>query len=519
MTRKEFLKITSAAAGSAIGAAVQRADADVAAPGTRALTPDAQPVNGKHTFPSGVTAAVVAFIEQSSFATFPEKAVVEARRCLIDGFGVVLAGSTVRGSAIVRDYVRSLGEQAHSGSGDAGAAILGSERLRASAARAALANGASGHAMDYDDTQLSSSPDRVFGLLTHPTVPVLAASLALGERLNVSGRAFIEAFLTGFEVECKMAEAINPNHYQRGFHSTGTLGTFGAAASAAKLLKLTAGQIAHALGIAASASSGIRVNFGSMTKPLHAGRAAENGIVAAELAARGFTAGDDPLDGEWGCFQVLGGGVDAARITPALGKPFSIVDPGVSFKPYPCGSLGHPTMDAMLKIVSDHDVKPEQIARIRVRAGSNILNPLRYRTAKTELEAKFCLPFMMAGIALRRRAGIREFTDEFVSSAPVQAMMVKVEAKFDPEIEARGFDKMRSVVEVDLTDGRTLTQAADERYRGGPEKPFTRADLHEKFTDCASLVLSADRIRRALELIESIEKLKSVRELVQAMNA
>jgi len=348
---------------------------------------------------------------------------------------------------------------------------------------------------------------------------VLAASLALGERLNVSGRAFIEAFLTGFEVECKMAEAINPNHYQRGFHSTGTLGTFGAAASAAKLLKLTAGQIAHALGIAASASSGIRVNFGSMTKPLHAGRAAENGIVAAELAARGFTAGDDPLDGEWGYFQVLGGGVDAARITPALGKPFSIVDPGVSFKPYPCGSLGHPTMDAMLKIVTDHDVKPEQIARIRVRAGSNILNPLRYRTAKTELEAKFCLPFMMASIALRRRAGIREFTDEFVSSAPVQAMMARAETRFDPEIEARGFDKMRSVVEVDLTDGRTLTQAADERYRGGPEKPFTRADLHEKFTDCASLVLPADRIRRALDLIESIDKLASVRELTRMLQA
>ena len=519
MTRKEFLKITSAAAGSAISAAVQRADAGTADSAARARTPDAQPATGKHTFPSGVTAAVAAFIEQSSVATFPEKAVVEARRCLIDGFGVVLAGSTARGSAIVREYVRSLGEQTAEDGSQAGASILGPEPLRASAARVALANGASGHAMDYDDTQLSSSPDRVFGLLTHPTVPVLAASLALGERLNVSGRAFIEAFLTGFEVECKMAEAIMPNHYQRGFHSTGTLGTFGAAASAAKLLKLTAGQIAHALGIAASASSGIRVNFGSMTKPLHAGRAAENGIVAAELAARGFTAGDDPLDGEWGYFQVLGGGVDAARITPALGKPFSIVDPGVSFKPYPCGSLGHPTMDAMLKIVTDHDVKPEQIARIRVRAGSNILNPLRYRTAKTELEAKFCLPFMMASIALRRRAGIREFSDEFVSSAPVQAMMARAETRFDPEIEARGFDKMRSVVEIELTDGRTLTQAADERYRGGPEKPFTRADLHEKFTDCASLVLPADRIRRALDLIESIDKLASVRELTRMLQA
>ena len=440
----------------------------------------------------------------------PTKAVDEAKRCLIDGFGVVLAGATVHGSAIVREQIKASGAQN-------GATVLGPEKIVATAAHAALANGASGHAMDYDDTQLSTTPDRVFGLLTHPTVPVLAAALAVAERLNVSGRTFLEAFLIGFEVECKVAEAIKPDHYLHGFHSTGTIGAFGAVASAARLLKLPPGQLPHALGIAASMSSGIRVNFGSMTKPLHAGRAAENGVTAAELASRGFTAGDEPLDGEWGFFQVLGGGAEVPRIVPTLGNPFSIVDPGVSVKPYPCGSLGHPTMDAMLKLVTDHDVKPEQIARVRVRAGSNILNPLRYKTAKTELEAKFCLPFMMSAIALRRRAGIREFTDEFVASAPVQAMMTKVDTVFDQQIEARGFDKMRSIVDVDLADGRKLSQPSDERYRGGPEKPFTRAELHEKFTDCASLVLSADRIKRALDAIESVERLANVRELVSAL--
>ncbi len=516
MTRKEFLKQTSLAAATAIGSTMPAmAAASHGGPPTRdqnTTTPAA-----RKAFPTGITAAVAAFISRTSFEHIPDQAIVEAKRCLIDGLGVMLAGATVRGSEIVREYIRSVQQPA--GDGDAGeATVLGPARLRAPAAYAALANGASGHAMDYDDTQLSSSADRVFGLLTHPTVPALAASLAVGERLNVSGRAFLHAFLTGFEVECKMAEAIHPDHYQHGFHSTGTIGTFAAAASGAALMKLTSPQIPHALGIAASMSSGIRVNFGSMTKPLHAGRAAENGIVAASLAARGFTAGDDPLDGEWGYFQVLGNGADAARIVPALGKPFSIVNPGVSFKPYPCGSLGHPTMDAMLKLVTDHDIKPEQIVRIRVRAGSNILNPLRYRTAKTELEAKFCLPFMMASIALRRRAGIREFTDEFVSSAPVQKIMAQVETVFDQQIEARGFDKMRSVVEVALADGRTLTETSDERYRGGPEKPFTRADLHAKFTDCASLVLPADRIRRALEVIESVETLTSVRELTQALS-
>ncbi len=509
MTRKEFLEL---AAGGTV-ARVFRGDADdrsakasrYSETASRSQTP--APAN---LFTAGVTAAVVNFVDGARFESFPERVVVEAKRCLIDGFGVVLAGATVRGSAIVREYVKASG-------GRSEATVLGPEAVSASAAQAALANGASGHAMDYDDTQLSTTPDRVFGLLTHPTVPALAASLAIGERIGVSGRVFLEAFLTGFEVECKIAEAINPDHYLRGFHSTGTIGTFGAAASAAKLLKLTRGQTAHALGIAASLSAGIRVNFGSMTKPLHAGRAAENGVTAAELAARGFTAGDDALDGEWGFFRVHGGGAEVARIIPALGKPFSIVDPGVSVKPYPCGSLGHPTMDAMMKLVMEHDVKPDEIERVRVRAGTNILNPLRYKTAKTELEAKFCLPFMMSSIALRRRAGIREFTDEFVASAPVQAMMARVQTTFDQEIEARGFDKMRSVVEVQLKDGRTLVQPSDDRYRGAPERPFTRAELYEKFADCAGLFLPPDRIRHAADLIESLDRVGNVRELVRAL--
>ena len=515
MTRKDFLKTTVGAAiaaplGPRLPLGVRSTASD-----QRTETTDQRPTTK---YATGTTAAIVDFIASTTFDRVPAQVVAEAKRCLIDGFGVILAGSTIHGSEIIHEYIQTVAACPPGGAVTRrDATVLGRNRISAPTADAALANGASGHAMDYDDTQLSNAPDRVFGLLTHPTVPALAASLAVAESLAASGRAFLEAFLVGFEVECKIAEAIHPNHYVRGFHSTGTIGTFAGAAAAARLLNLTRPQIAHAIGIAASMSSGIRVSFGSMTKPLHAGRAAGNGVTAALLASRGFTAGDDALDGEWGFFQVFGGGADLPRIVGALGRPFSIVDPGVSVKPYPCGSLGHPTMDAMLKLVTEHDVQPDQIAHVRVRAGSNILNPLRYKTATTELEAKFCLPFMMSAIAMRRRAGIREFTDEFVSSAPVQAMMTRVETVFDREIEARGFDRMRSIVEVDLKDGRTLRQAADERYRGGPERPFTREELREKFTDCASLVLSADRIRRALELIERVDSLANVRELTNAL--
>ena len=211
-----------------------------------------------------------------------------------------------------------------------------------------------------------------------------------------------------------------------------------------------------------------------------------------------------------------GEGFDADRIAGKLGNPHTIVWPGVSIKPYPCGVLGHPTMDAMRRLVLTHDVAPEQIARIRVRAGSNILNPLRYPIAHNELEAKFCPAFMVSAIALRRKAGIHEFNDAFVQSAPVQAMMAKVDRVLDPEIEAKGWEKIRSTVEVDTTDGRTLVEHADERYRGGPDLPFTRDELFEKFSDCASLVLPPEAVTRAFELVERLETLDDIGELVAA---
>jgi 2-methylcitrate dehydratase PrpD len=277
--------------------------------------------------------------------------------------------------------------------------------------------------------------------------------------------------------------------------------------------------VAHTLAIAASSASGIRVSFGSMTKPLHVGRAAQNGIVAAELAARGFTGGKDALDPPWGFFQTFshGEGFDPQRIVGVLGDPHTIVSPGVSIKPYPCGVLGHPTMDAMRRLVITHDVQPEQIKAIRVRAGSNILNPLRYPIANNELEAKFCPAFMVSAIALRRKAGIHEFNDEFVQSAPVQQLMRKVERVLDPEIEAKGWEKIRSTVEVDLADGATLVEHADERYRGGPDLPFTRDELYEKWSDCASLVLSAAAIDEVFELVEGLDKVPDVTVLVRAL--
>jgi 2-methylcitrate dehydratase PrpD len=456
---------------------------------------------------------VLDFISSARLAGFPPEAVAVGKRCIIDGLGVMLAGSTQPAAAVLAEHARAAGASA-------AATAFGPRPFKTSVATAALLNGTSGHALDWDDTQLATSPDRIFGLLTHPTIPPLVASLALAEARHASGSELLEAFLTGFEVECKIAEAIHPNHYKMGFHSSGTIGTFGAAAAAAKLLGLDRTQTAHALAIAASSASGIRVSFGSMTKPFHVGRAAQNGIVAAELAARGFTGGADALDPPWGFFATFshGGGFDASRIVGKLGNPQTIVWPGVAIKPYPCGVLGHPTMDAMRRLVVENDVDAARIVAIRVRAGSNILNPLRYAIANNELEAKFCPAFMVSAIALRRKAGIREFNDEFVQSAPVQALMRKVERVLDPKIEAQGWEKIRSTVEVDLDDGRKLVAHADERYRGGPDRPFTRDELHEKFTDCASLVHEPGRRDEIFRVVERLEDLGDVAALAALLS-
>jgi 2-methylcitrate dehydratase PrpD len=468
-------------------------------------------VNDLTNSPTGATKAAADFIVHASMDRMPAEAIRLAKHFIIDGIGVILGGSTTTGSRILRDFVK-ISAEVHE------ATAVGREAFGCRASSAALLNGAAGHALDFDDTQLSSAAERIFGLLTHPTVPPLAASLALGERLGVSGNRLIEAYLVGFEVECKLAEAIHPDHYKKGFHSSGTLGTFGAVASAAKLLDLSADQCAHALAISASMAAGIRVNFGTMTKPLHVGRAAQNGVLAAELAARGFTGGRDGLDGPWGFLRVFGFGSDAdSQFISYFGDPYSIIKPGASIKPYPCGVLGHPSMDAMLKLVVGHDVKPSDISAIRLRAGSNILNPLRYPIANNELEAKFCPAFMLASIAIRRKAGIHEFEDGFVTSAPVQEMMRKVKTILDPEIEERGFDRIRSIVEVDLADGRSFAQAADERYRGGPERPFTREELHGKFRECAEVVLTTGAVEESLSLLETLEDQSDIRQLIEVL--
>lgn len=445
----------------------------------------------------------------AEFVTNPPAVPADVRklavRSMLDGIGLALAGQVARTGQIVNEYLTDLGANGPS-------TVIGTN-LRTAPRFAAFANGIAIHADDYDDTQLAVAKDRVYGLLTHPTAPVLPAVLALAERDGRSGRDLATSYVIGTEVECKVAEAINPRHYQDGFHSTGTMGAIGAAAGAANLLGFDVETTARALSIAASQSAGLRENFGTMTKPFHAGRAAESGVVAADFARRGWTAAPTILEAGRGFFRAAGGGYDPAAIDGTLGAPWTYASPGVSIKPHPSGSLTHPAMGEMIDLITKHDIHPEQVVKVRVGTNQNMPNALIHHRPKTELNAKFSMEFCMAVLLIERRAGLAEFTDEVVNRPDVVAMIEKVDFGVHPVAEAAGYDKMTSIIEIDLTDGRTIRGQADFG-KGSPAKPMSDSELEAKFLDCAAWGgLTPDQARRVVETVWQLETLTDVRTL------
>lgn len=451
----------------------------------------------------GVTEEIACFVVETR--TIPDEVRALATHHLVDGVAVMLAGATEESGAIVRAHLADVG-------GRPQATVLGT-RMRAPLQLAAWANGVAGHAMDYDDTQLATDPQSVYGLLTHPTVPALAGALAAAESTGTSGADLLDAYIRGVEVECRIADAIDPRHYRDGFHSTATMGGFGAAAAAARLWGCNLDQTLRAFGLAASMSAGLRENFGTMTKPFHAGRAAENGLLAVLLARRGWTAAKDILEAKRGFYSAAAGGFDASKIQGKLGRPYFFLEPGISIKPYPSGSLSHPAQDVLLDLVRQHDISPDQVDRIDVGVNSHVPNALIHTRPTTGLEGKFSLQFQMAIVVVDRAAGLAQFVNAKVQDPRTRALMERVHVHVDPEIEALGYNEMRMKVDITLADGRRLSGRADEA-KGHPRKPMSRDDLRVKFMECAGLVMPAAQAEAALVRLWAIREVENVSELM-----
>jgi 2-methylcitrate dehydratase PrpD len=451
-----------------------------------------------------VTRRFAEFVADTRYSGIPGDVIELGRKSILDGLGLAIVGSVAKTGLLSRQYIRSLGLSRTD------ATVIGTS-LKAPVRFAAFANGVGIHADDYDDTQLAVAEDRVYGLLTHPTAPCLSAALAVAEARGMSGRDLTLAYHLGVEVECKIAEAIAPRHYQDGFHSTGTCGPFAAAAAAMKLYGAGAGKCALALGIAASQSAGLRENFGTMTKPFHAGHAAESGIVAADLAMLGWTASDRILEAPRGFFQAAGGGYSPGALK--LGQPWTLASPGVSIKPYPSGSLTHPAMTALLRLIREHAINAEQVERVDVGTNRNMPNALIHHQPTDSLQAKFSMEFCVAALLLYGRAGLREFTDEVVRRPEVQAMIQRVRFGVHPEAEAAGYNKMTSIVDIRLKDGRSV-KGREDFAKGSPSNPMSYAEVAAKFEDCCRFAKWPEAKSKAIvETVRKLEELADVRTL------
>ncbi len=453
-----------------------------------------------------LTRYMAGFIHATTADDLPADVVALGKKSILDGLGLALSGSIAESGHLVRRHLDQLGLS------EGPATVIGTP-LKVAPRFAAFANGVGIHADDYDDTQLAVAPDRVYGLLTHPTAPALPAALAMGELAGADGRTAMLAYHLGVEVECKIAEAIDPRHYQTGFHATATCGTFAAAAAAAKLMGLGVEATARALSIAGSQSAGLRENFGTMTKPFHAGRAAESGVVAAQFAGLGWTATDKILEAPRGFFRAAGGGYDPRAIEGKLGSPWTFADPGISIKPHPSGSLTHPGMTEMLRLIRQHGIRAADVKRVRVGTNQNMPNALIHHRPTNELQAKFSMEFCMAILLLEGRAGLAEFTDEVVLRPDVRAMIEKVDFVVDEEAERAGYHKMTTIIDIELRGGRKISGRADFG-KGSPAEPMSYEEVADKFHECAAFArFPRDQADTVVAMVRDLETLPSIERL------
>lgn len=449
------------------------------------------------------TKKLVDFVSSKQYEDLSETSINTAKGCILDCIGVSLIGSIQPVAKILVSYLEDVG-------GNTQSTLIGL-RERTSPVNAALVNGTLGHAIDYDDHTLIS--------IAHPTVTILPAVLALGESNNVTGKDAILAFLLGYEVFAKIAKALNPNLWYRGFHATGFFGTYGAVAASSKLLNLDKKKMTNAFGIAGSEASGLKQNFGTMTKPLHAGLAAEGGVKAALLAKSGFTSAKDVLEGRHGFAKVLADVEDLA-VLDKLGDPWEIVDSGSVdlsplIKPYPSAGGTHAAMHTLLSLIKEYNIKPEEVEHID--AGMNLggVNQLPYTAPVNSLQAKFSMQFCLAIILLERKAGLNQFTDSKVREAGTIEMMKRITATVDPELSEmlplELCDKTAKI-KIKMKDGRKYERTGDIPHLNWEE-------IKVKYSECASFVQSEREIRQNIDAVENLENLENLNILLKLLGS
>jgi 2-methylcitrate dehydratase PrpD len=436
---------------------------------------------------TGLSVELARFIRETRYEDLPADIVEFTKLCILDWLSSALAGEKKIPVQMIRSMVEELGGHAQA------TLVTGG---KSSVANAALLNGAASHIVELDDIHKAS--------IIHAATVVVPAALAIGEWKRKSGRDLITAVAIGYDVCFRVGEAVSPSHYFY-WHNTATCGTFGSAAAAAKLLDLSEEQIVHALGNAGTQASGLWefIEDGAMSKQLHTGKAAMNGLMAAFLAEKGFTGASQILEGRRGFFEAMSEQYDATRITADLGKKFKIVEN--SFKIHASCRHTHHAIDLILDILKEQSIQPDQVTGIRVKTYQVALNITDNIEPKTIYAAKFSLQYCTALAFIKKSAGLYDFNEETLWDPSIRGFMNKIEVLTDPEIDEAYPEKWGAQVEVVLRDGQTIVRKTDYP-KGDPELPVTE-ELAEKFR-------SLTRDRSSEDVEEYIEKVMDLEHMV-----
>jgi 2-methylcitrate dehydratase PrpD len=441
------------------------------------------------------TSELAEFAAGLTLSKIPARGLELVSLAVLDTLGCALAGAGSPEAARILAWAGRLGTAADS-------TVVGGGGRRLPAALAALVNATAAHALDLDDV----SPT-----MTHPSATLVPALIAVGERIGASGGELQVAYVAGFEMCARLCRILNPEHYHDGWHTTGTVNTLGVAAAVGRLLNLSTHQMRMALGIAAASASGIRKNFGTMIKPLHAGNAAFHGVAAAELAADGFTADEDVLDGRLGYLDVFSRGrhgLDGPTAPPA---ELELLASGIIFKRFACCGALHTAIDGVLDIMDASKLQAADIARISCAVSTRAAQVLVFHHARTPAEGRFCVEYSLAVAALDRAAGPAQYSEDRVGSDQVQELARRVEVVVDPALPT-GYATFPSIVTVETRDGDRLERRVDVA-RGEPGRPFTCAEIAGKFRTCAETVLPAGQAEQVASTVLALGELRSVTEL------
>ncbi|WP_433633620.1 MmgE/PrpD family protein [Halomicrococcus sp. NG-SE-24] len=428
------------------------------------------------------------FITSLTYGDLPSSVRETIRRAFLDTVGVILAGA-------VEDAGKSVFETNGIAAETTDPMTLLGITGDDSAEERALRTGTAGHALDYDD--LSWAMDG------HPSVTLIPPLLALSADVKADGKALMTAYAAGFEVESALAQPISPEHYEAGWHATATFGAFGAAAAAASLLNLARDEVKQALNIAASTPSGLKRNFGSMTKPLHAGLCARSGITAARLAADGFTADATAVSGDRGFWNLYG--PDERDQFEFSRDDWALESTGINVKYFPCCYFTHTSIAATQQLIDEHDIDASEIDRVAVSAAQGALDALHHTNPTTGLEAKFSMEYTVASAAVHDRVGLGVFADDAVDNPDVQSVRERVDVEADDNLH---YDSHEAIVRIE-----TATGAYERRQKNPPgthTNPLTDDELRAKFDECARRVVSPEDADRLADVFTALDEQDSL---------